>query len=177
MSGKLKKVSRQRARKGSPCGLYTNDKLVGRIRSSLSSCYEYLKSAFTSIGCLCHQPGDYPGHLFLAEVCAEVGIDEETGEYDPPGPAWKGATDAGGRLRLFHRFGANTMLGKDGKVRGRVVFNRGTSIQSFSYLLVVKAPGYREESINLELEFPRGIDYEDPSPRTIQVLLSPSPPR
>jgi hypothetical protein len=113
----------------------------------------------------------------IAVSSAEVGIDEETGEYDPPGPAWKGTTDAGGRLRLVHRFGANTVLGKDGKVRGRVVFNRGTSIQSFSYLLVVRAPGYREESINLGLRFPQGIDYEDPYPRMIQVLLSPSPPR
>ena len=113
----------------------------------------------------------------LAVSNAEVGIDEETGEYDPPGPAWKGTTDAGGRLRLVHRFSANTILGKDGKVRGRVVFNRGTSTQSFSYLLVVKAPGYRKESINLEVKFPRGIDYEDPYPRPIQVLLSPSPPR
>ena len=113
----------------------------------------------------------------IAVSGAEVGIDEETGEYDPPGPTWKGTTDAGGRLRLVHRFGANTMLGKDGKVRGRVVFNRGTSIQSFSYLLVVKAAGYREGSINLGVKFPRGIDYEDLSPRTIQVLLSPSPPR
>ena len=34
-------------------------------------------------------------------------------------------------------------------VRRRVVFNRGTSIQSLSYFLVVKAPGYREESDNL----------------------------
>jgi hypothetical protein len=113
----------------------------------------------------------------LAVSGAEVGIDEETGEYDPPGPTWKGTTDAGGRLRLVHRFGANTVLVRDGKVRGRVVFNRGTSIQSFSYFLVVKAPGYREESINLGAKYPRGIDYEDPYSRTIQVLLSPSPPR
>ena len=69
------------------------------------------------------------------------------------------------------------MLDKDGKVRGRVIFNRGTSIQCFSYLLVVKAAGYREGSINLGVKFPRGIDYDDLYPRTIQVLLSPSPPR
>jgi len=110
----------------------------------------------------------------IAVSGAEVGIDEETGEYDPPGPTWKGTTDAGGRLRLVHLFDANTVLGKDGKVRGRVVFNSGTSIHSFSRRLVVKAPSYREESINLGVKFPRGIDYEDPAPRTIQVLLSPS---
>jgi hypothetical protein len=109
----------------------------------------------------------------MAVSSAEVGIDEETGEFDPPGPTWKGTTDAGGRLRLVHPFGTNTVLGKDGKVRGRVVFNRG----AFSYLLVVKAPGYREESINLGARFPRGIDYEDPNPLTIQVPLSPSPLR
>ena len=80
----------------------------------------------------------------------------------------------GACLRLVHRFSANTVLDKGGKVRGRVVFNR---FQSFSYLLVVKAPGYREESINLGVNFPQGIDYEDPYPRTIQVLLSPSRPR
>src|SRR5262249_14995635 len=91
----------------------------------------------------------------IAVSSADVGIDEETGEIDPPGPTWKGTTDAGGRLRLIHRFGANTVLGKDGKVRGTVVFNRGTSTQSFSSLLVVRAPGYREESINLGVEFPQ----------------------
>src|SRR5262245_49148843 len=107
----------------------------------------------------------------IAVSSAEVGIDEETGQYDPSGPTWKGTTDAGGRLRLVHCFGANTVLGKDGKVRGRVVFNRGTSIPSFSYLLVVKAPGYREESINLGVRFSQDIDYKDPYPRTIQVLL------
>ncbi len=113
----------------------------------------------------------------IAVSGAEVGIDEETGEYDPPGPVWKGTTDAGGRLRLVHRFDANTVLGEDGKVRGRVVFNSGTSIHSFSRLLVVKAPGYREESINLREEFAQGIDYEDSSPQAIRVLLSPSRPR
>jgi hypothetical protein len=113
----------------------------------------------------------------IAVSGAEVGIDEETGEYDPPGPTWKGITDASGRHRLVHPFGTNTVLGKGGKVRGSVVFNRGTSIQSFSYLLVVKAPGYREESINLAAKFSQGIDYEDTYPRTIQVALSPSPPR
>ena len=113
----------------------------------------------------------------IAVSGGEVGIDEETGEYDPPGPTWKGTTDASGRLRLVHPFGTNTVLGKDGKVRGRVVFNRATSIQSFPYLLVVRAPGYREESINLGAKFSQGIDYEDPYPRTIQVPLSPSPPR
>jgi hypothetical protein len=113
----------------------------------------------------------------IAVSGAEVGIDQETGEFDPPGPTWKGTTDASGRLRLVHPFGTNTVLGKDGKVRGRVVFSRGTSIQSFSYLLVVRASGYREQSINLGARFSQGIDYEDPYPLTIQVPLSPSPPR
>ena len=49
---------------------------------------------------------------------AEVGIDEETGEYDPPGPTWKGTTDAGGRLRLVHRFGANSVLGRTARSGG-----------------------------------------------------------
>ena len=109
---------------------------------------------------------------------AEVGIDEETGEFDPPGPTWKGTTDARGRVRLVHDFDANTVLGKDGKVRGRVVFNTGTTPGLvFSYLVVVRATGYREETIKLGAKFPQGIDYEDPSPRTIRVLLSPDPAR
>src|SRR4051812_9821291 len=37
-------------------------------------------------------------------VGAEVGIDEETGQFDPPGPKWMGRTDAGGRARLAHGF-------------------------------------------------------------------------
>lgn len=101
---------------------------------------------------------------------AGVGTDFETGDYDHPGPSWEGITDANGRFRLVRSFGANTMLGKEGKVRGRVVFTGGT-------FLVVRAPGYREETIDLEGRFPRGIDYEDTSPRTIRVLLSPSPAR
>jgi hypothetical protein len=113
----------------------------------------------------------------IAVSSAEVGIDEETGQYDAPGATWKGTTNSSGLLRLVHRFGANTVLDKDGKVRGRVVFNQRTSIQSFSYRLVVKAPGYREEWINLGERYSGGIDYEDPYPRTIQVLLSPSTPR
>lgn len=106
---------------------------------------------------------------------AEVGIDAETGEYDPPGPTWKGVTDAGGRVRLVHGFVANAVIGKDGKVRGLVVFNRGTSSLSFSDLLLVRAAGYRGETISLSRGFPRGVPYEDKSPRTVQVQLSPSP--
>ena len=109
---------------------------------------------------------------------AEVGIDEETGEFDPPGPTWKGTTDARGRARLAHDFDANTVLGKDGKVRGRVVFNTGsTPGLVFSYLVVVRATGYREETIRLEAHFPRGIAYEDPSPQTIRVQMTPDPAR
>jgi len=105
---------------------------------------------------------------------AEVGIDAETGEYDPPGPTCKGSTDAAGRVQLVHGFVANAVIGKDGKVRGLVVFNRGTSSLSFSDLLVVRAAGYRGETVSLSREFPRGVPYEDPSPRTVQVQLSPS---
>ena len=108
---------------------------------------------------------------------AEIGIDGETGEYDPPGPTWKGITDAGGRLRLVESFRATTVLGKDGKVRGQIVFNTGTPLSNGSYLLVVRAAGYRQETIRLEEKFPRGIAYEDSSPRTIQVRLSPGPAR
>jgi hypothetical protein len=97
---------------------------------------------------------------------AGVGTDFETGDYNHPGPSWEGITDANGRFRLVQDFGANTVPGKDGKVRGRVVFTGGT-------FLVVRAPGYREETIYLEGRFPRGIDYEDASPRTIRVPLSP----
>jgi len=64
---------------------------------------------------------------------AEVGIDEETGEFAPPEPTWEGITDAGGRARLAHDFDANTVLGKDGKVRGRVVFNSGSPLTNLSY--------------------------------------------
>jgi hypothetical protein len=78
---------------------------------------------------------------------------------------------------LSHGFAANTAIGKDGKGRGKVDFIVGTAIPNFSYLLVVRASGYREESIRLEEEFRRGIAYEDPSPRTIRVRLSPSPAR
>jgi hypothetical protein len=107
---------------------------------------------------------------------AEVGIDHETGEFDPPGPTWMGITDARGRARLAHDFEANTVLGKDGKVRGRVVFNAITTPGLvFSYLVVVRAIGYREETIRLGAHFPRGIAYEDPSPQTIPVRLSPEP--
>ena len=109
---------------------------------------------------------------------AEVGIDEETGKFDPPGPTWMGITDARGRARLAHDFEANTVLGKDGKVRGRVVFNAITTPGLvFSYLVVVRATGYREETIRLGSHFPRGIAYEDPSPQTILVRLSPEPAR
>lgn len=109
---------------------------------------------------------------------AEVGIDQETGDVDPPGPTWKGITDARGRARLAHDFDANTAIGKDGKVRGRVVFNsHPTPGLVFSYLVVVRAAAYREETIRLEAHFPRGIAYEDPSPRTIRVRLSADPAR
>ena len=109
---------------------------------------------------------------------AEVGIDEETGEFDPPGPTWEGTTDARGRARLAHEFDANTVLGKDGKVRGRVVFNTSTTPGLvFSYLVVVRATGYREETIRLGAHFPRGIAYEDPSPQTIRVQMTPDPAR
>ena len=108
---------------------------------------------------------------------AEVGIDEESGQFDPPGPTWKRITDVGGRARLVHSYSANTVLGKDGRVRGNVVFSYGSPMTSFSYLLAVKAPGYRGRTIRLADEFPRGIAYEDPSPRTIRVRLSPVPAR
>ena len=109
---------------------------------------------------------------------AEVGIDEETGEFDPPGPTWEGTTEARGRARLVHEFGANTAIGKDGKVRGRVVFTSHlTPGLVFSYLVVVRATGYREQTIRLGAHFPRGITYEDPSPQTIRVRLSPDPAR
>ncbi len=105
---------------------------------------------------------------------AEVGIDEETGDIDPPGPIWKGTTDSRGRARLAHDYEANTVLGKDGKVRGRVVFNTdATPGLVFSYLVAVRATGYREETIRLGAHFPRGIAYEDPSRQTIRVRLSP----
>jgi hypothetical protein len=55
------------------------------------------------------------------------------------------------------------VLGKDGKVRGNVVFYSGTPLSNSSHLLVVRAPGYREDTIRLEEKFPRGIAYEDPS--------------
>ena len=104
---------------------------------------------------------------------AQVGIDQETGDYDHPGPSWDGITDAGGRLRLVRGFGANTVLREDGNVRGRVNFTGGgsTPLSYSSYFLVVRASGYREEKINLERMFPRGIDFEDTSPRTIRVPL------
>lgn len=108
---------------------------------------------------------------------AEVGIDMQTEEFDPPGPAWKGSTDATGRFRLVHSFPANTMLGKNGQVRGRVVFTLGEPMMSNSYLLVIKAPGYREKTIDLNAQFSGGIDYEDPSPRTVPVDLAPGPPQ
>jgi len=99
---------------------------------------------------------------------ADVGTDFQTGDYNHPGPSWEGITDANGRFRLIRGFGANTVLGKDDKVRGKVVFTGGT-------FLVIRAPGYRQETIYLEGRFPRGIDFEDTSPRTIRVPLSPSP--
>jgi hypothetical protein len=109
---------------------------------------------------------------------AEVGIDQETGEFDPPGPTWEGTTDARGRARLAHDLEANTVLGKDGKVRGRVVFNTSTTPGLvFSYLVAVRATGYREETIRLGAHFPRGIAYEDPSPQTIRVQMTPDPAR
>lgn len=108
---------------------------------------------------------------------AEVGIDMQTERIDPPGPAWKGSTDATGRFRLVDFFPANTVRGADGKVRGRVVFTLGEPMMSFSYLLAIKAPGYREKTIDLDAQFSGGIDYEDPSPRTVPVHLSPSPPQ
>ena len=108
---------------------------------------------------------------------ARVGIDQETGDYDHPGPSWEGLTDAGGRFRLVRGFGANTVVGKDGKIRGRVNFTGGGGLplSNPSCFLVVRASGYREHKINLEGMFPRGIDFEDTSPRTIRVPLSPSP--
>lgn len=80
---------------------------------------------------------------------------------------------------MIQNFGANTVLGKDGKVPGRVVFTGGggTPLSNTPYFLVVRASGYREDKINLEGRFPRGIDFEDTTPRTIRVLLSPSPAR
>jgi hypothetical protein len=70
------------------------------------------------------------------------------------------------------------VLGKDGKVRGRVVFNTGaTPGLVFSYLVAVRATGYREETIRLGAHFPRGIAYEDPSPQTIRVQMTPDPAR
>jgi hypothetical protein len=110
---------------------------------------------------------------------AQVGTDEETGQIDPPGPTWKGVTDAAGAFRLVEGFRANAVLGEDGKVRGRVLFDLGSGspLLHFSSLFVVRAPGYREETINLAARFPEGIAYEDPSPRKIRVVLSPSPAR
>lgn len=102
---------------------------------------------------------------------AEVGIEEETGEFDPPGPDWKGTTDARGRIRVVHRFQAHTMVGQDGKIRGRVVFNRASGIHSFSSSLVVKAPGHGELVVDLVARYPRGIDFEDPSALPITVTL------
>ena len=70
------------------------------------------------------------------------------------------------------------MLGRDGKVQGRVVFNTSTTPGLvFSYLVVVRAAGYREETIRLGAQFPRGIAYEDPSPQTIRVQMTPDPAR
>ncbi len=108
---------------------------------------------------------------------ADVGTDFQTEDYNHPGPSWEGIIDANGRYRLIRDFGANTVLGKDGKVRGRVVFKSGggTPLSNTSSFLVVKAPGYREDKINLKERFPGGIDFEDTSPRTIRVPLSPSP--
>lgn len=85
----------------------------------------------------------------------------------PPGTSWEGITDANGRFRLIRGYGVNTVLGKDGRVRGRVVFTGGT-------FLVFRSPGYREKTIYLEGRFPQGIDFDDTSPRTIRVPLFPS---
>ena len=41
----------------------------------------------------------------------------------------------------------------------------------------MKAPGYREGSINLGVKLSRGIDYEDTIPANDSSPLSPSPPR
>ena len=46
-----------------------------------------------------------------------------------------------------------------------------------TYLVVVRATGYREETIRLGAHFPRGIAYEDPSPQTIRVRMTPDPAR
>jgi hypothetical protein len=108
---------------------------------------------------------------------AEVGIDQETGDMKAPGPTWKGITDERGVVRLVHDFDANTVLGKDGRVRGMVVFGSGSPPLNSWYLLAIRASGNREQSISLVDQFPRGIAYEDPSPRTIRVRLSPRPAR
>ena len=113
----------------------------------------------------------------LTIASAQVGIDEETGQYDPPGPTWEGITDARGQARLVHGFAANTAVGKDGTVRGRVVFNTGSPLSGGSYLLAVQAPGYRVQTVPLESRYPLGIAYEDRSSRPIQVRLSPIPAR
>ena len=106
---------------------------------------------------------------------AEVAFDRETGQFAPPGPAWLGATDLGGLIRLLREFNANTVSGTDGKVRGRVVFHLADAPLSFSDLLLVRAPGYRAATLSLDAQFPQGFDYEDLSPQTIRVRLSPTP--
>lgn len=108
---------------------------------------------------------------------AQVGVDMETGEYGPPPPTWKGVTDATGHARVVNDYNANAVFGRDGKARGRVVFTRGSAPHSFSDLLVVRASGYRERIIALSVEYPQGINYEDPAPRTIRVQLPPSASR
>lgn len=75
------------------------------------------------------------------------------------------------------RVGSVSLRSPPGKIRGKVVFNYGSPTASFSCLLAVKASGYRGRTIRVADEFPHGIAYEDPSPRTIRVRLSPAPAR
>ena len=121
------------------------------------------------------EPLAKPDACAIAAPGAEVAFDRETGQFAPPGPAWLGATDLGGLIRLLREFNANTVSGTDGKVRGRVVFHLADAPLSFSDLLLVKAPGYRAITLSLDAQFPQGLDYEDLSPQTIRVRLSPTP--
>ncbi len=113
----------------------------------------------------------------LAVAGAEVGFDQESGDFDDPGPSWAGATDSGGQLRVVGYFAAVAVPDGRGGFRGTVVFHDGVPPSSVPDLLVVRAPGYRGATIDLDARFPRGIAFEDRSARTIRVPLAPGFPR
>ena len=113
----------------------------------------------------------------LAVAGAEVGFHRESGDFNDPGPSWAGATDQGGRLRVVGNFAAVAVPDGRGGFRGTVVFHDGTPLSSVSELLVVRSPGYRGATIDLDARFPRGIAFEDRSARTIRVPLEPGFPR